>query len=135
MILSLLIAAITTTVMADSNPFLTFEKSMGGKSSITAVGTTIVFEDGVMKATNGDEKVEIDISALSRMYFTESRAILKGDINEDGLVNMVDVTTAIGYILNKPSGTFNIYNADAQPDNYINMSDVTAIINIILNIP
>ena len=61
------------------------------------------------------------------------KASLPGDINEDGFINMTDVTAAINYILGSSTGTFNFTNADVNSDGYINMSDVTAIISIILN--
>ena len=56
-----------------------------------------------------------------------------GDANNDGFVNISDVTVIINYILNKNPEGFVIDNADANGDHLINMSDVTAIINIILN--
>ncbi len=55
-----------------------------------------------------------------------------GDANNDGFVNISDVTVIINYILNKNPEGFVIDNADANGDHLINMSDVTAIINIIL---
>ncbi len=59
-------------------------------------------------------------------------AALLGDANEDGFINMSDVTFVINYILGKSPSPFVFANADVTDDGYINMSDVTAIINIIL---
>ena len=57
---------------------------------------------------------------------------IPGDANNDGFVNMSDVTAIINYMLNKTPEDFVVENADINGDNFINMSDVTAIINIIL---
>ncbi len=56
-----------------------------------------------------------------------------GDANNDGFVNISDVTAIINYILNRPPENFIIDNANANGDDFININDVTAIINIILN--
>jgi hypothetical protein len=58
--------------------------------------------------------------------------VLKGDADGNGLVNMMDVTTVINYILSKPVTKFVFNNADVNDDKLINMNDVTGIINIIL---
>ena len=57
---------------------------------------------------------------------------IPGDANNDGLVNMTDITAIINYILNKDPGPFVIENVDVNGDNFINMNDVTAVINTIL---
>lgn len=62
----------------------------------------------------------------------KSAAALLGDANDDGLINMPDVTVVINYILSKNPSPFNFVNADVNEDGLINMNDVTGIINIIL---
>ncbi len=125
-------AVTTFHVMADDYTYLSIVKSDGGKSLITAVGTTITFTDGMLQATNGDEELELTITDLAKMYFTNEAATLLGDVNEDGLINLSDVTCAINYILGRSVTTFNFLNADMNSDGLINVSDVTAIINVIL---
>ncbi len=56
-----------------------------------------------------------------------------GDANNDGFVNISDVTAIINYILNSPPENFDIDNANANGDDFININDVTAIINILLD--
>ena len=58
---------------------------------------------------------------------------LKGDADNDGLINIMDVTVIINYILNKNPSPFSFNNADVNGDGFINMLDVTEIINIVLN--
>ena len=59
---------------------------------------------------------------------------LRGDVNGDGKINMMDVTAVIEYILGKNPSPFIYENACMNDDPYINMEDLTAIINIILGI-
>lgn len=66
------------------------------------------------------------------LEFTTQEGVLKGDADGNGLVNMMDVTTVINYILSKPVTKFVFNNADVNDDKLINMNDVTGIINIIL---
>ena len=55
-----------------------------------------------------------------------------GDVNEDGYVNVSDVTTMIAYILGNPVEKINIDKADINSDQKINVSDVTELIAYIL---
>ena len=59
-------------------------------------------------------------------------AALLGDANDDGFINMSDVTSIIEYVLGKNPSPFMFINADLNEDGYINMSDASGIINIIL---
>lgn len=58
--------------------------------------------------------------------------VLLGDANNDGYINMSDVTVVINYILGVAEEAFVFANADVVDDGFINMSDVSAIIGIIL---
>lgn len=69
-----------------------------------------------------------------RMVFLDenifARPFMPGDVNDDGAVNISDVTDLINYLLsNEP---INELNADVEPDDIINISDVTALINYLL---
>ena len=55
-----------------------------------------------------------------------------GDVNEDGFINVNDVTTLIAYILGKPVEVFNANNADIDGDSKFNVNDVTRLIAMIL---
>lgn len=57
---------------------------------------------------------------------------INGDANEDGKVDVNDVTTTINYILGKNPSPFNYRNANVNDDNTVNVMDVTTLINIIL---
>lgn len=66
-------------------------------------------------------------------FFFQDQGGLLGDVNEDGFVNIADVTTLIDYLL----GTgvhINMYNANVNQDGDVNIADVTALIDMLLNL-
>ena len=61
---------------------------------------------------------------------------LRGDVNNDGVVAIADVTTLINHVLMNDftdADNFNSANADCNKDGKWNISDVTALINYILS--
>jgi len=54
---------------------------------------------------------------------------LKGDVNEDGEVNIADINALIDMILNGSQAT----NGDVNEDDEVNIADINAVIDIILN--
>ncbi|MBO4813461.1 MAG: hypothetical protein J5523_00725 [Muribaculaceae bacterium] len=58
---------------------------------------------------------------------------MPGDANEDGKVDVNDVTTIINYILQKNPTPFNFDNANVNGDDTVDVMDVTLIIDMILH--
>ncbi len=58
---------------------------------------------------------------------------LLGDANDDGSINVNDITTVAAFILNGTAESWNEVNADANCDGSINVNDITTIASIILN--
>ncbi|MBR5102839.1 MAG: dockerin type I repeat-containing protein, partial [Muribaculaceae bacterium] len=59
--------------------------------------------------------------------------VKKGDVNADGVVNVIDVTMVINYVLGETDiPGFDVQAADAIGDGEIDVKDVTCIINIAL---
>ena len=56
---------------------------------------------------------------------------LSGDANNDGDVNIADVTAIINFINGTQPATFSMANADVNGDGDINIADITGVINII----
>ena len=56
-----------------------------------------------------------------------------GDANNDGVVDVNDVTTVINYILQKNPTPFNFDNANVNGDETVDVMDVTLIIDMILH--
>lgn len=62
-------------------------------------------------------------------------ACRRGDVDNDGFVNISDVTKLISYVLNgsSTSSEFKQVNADVNGDDVINIVDITLLIDMILN--
>ena len=58
---------------------------------------------------------------------------LKGDVDDNGLVNISDVTALIDYLLNNDASAINLSNADCDGDGLVNISDVTCLIDYLLS--
>ena len=66
------------------------------------------------------------------------RAVLQanlrmGDMNDDGVVNVADVTLLVDYILGNYDERFITKSADITGDGIISVTDVTALVNLILH--
>ena len=61
--------------------------------------------------------------------------VVLGDVNEDGDVNIADVTKLIDYLLDNSATPFNRNNADVKQDGNIDIADVTSLIDMLLNNP
>jgi hypothetical protein len=57
----------------------------------------------------------------------------RGDVNADGGITLSDIVSTISYILQRPTGKFNVAAADISRDGNISMVDVVGIVNLILN--
>lgn len=64
---------------------------------------------------------------------TPEPAALVGDVNDDGVVNIDDVTSLIDYLLGQQSPPFNFQNADVDPDGSITIDDLTTLIDLLLS--
>jgi hypothetical protein len=75
-----------------------------------------------------------DLNNLTfKLEMVEPQQVLMGDVNEDGYINVSDVTAMIAFILGNPVVKFNADNADINGDSKINVSDVTELIAYILD--
>ena len=55
---------------------------------------------------------------------------IKGDANNDGLINEADITEIENYIMGNPSEKFDEYNADASRNGVVDVADIVEIIEI-----
>jgi len=131
---------------------LTFSVPAG--KSITAidfeVGVTDAFTANVGTFTGkswaGDaQNVVLTLAESKKPYistikvtYKDASGFLLGDANDDGQVNVTDVTVIVNYVLTKDATFINLRNAnmnndfkeDGTPD--INITDVTFLVNLIL---
>lgn len=74
------------------------------------------------------------------LYFTDGSqfviptppALMRGDVNDDGKVDITDATTLINYLLYGDDTGINMTNADTDLTGGIDISDATALINYLL---
>ncbi len=59
---------------------------------------------------------------------------LKGDVNDDQVVNITDVTILITAIMSENFDIINFYNSDMNDDNGISITDVTMLINYVMSL-
>ena len=64
--------------------------------------------------------------------WVEMTAALRGDVNGDGSVNIIDVTALINYLLGGSASDINMTAADCNQDGKVAIDDVTALINYLL---
>ena len=108
----------TANVTESENMFTDCTKLVGGQ------GTTY-------SASHVDKAyAHIDGGPSNPGYFTDKAAIVQGDVNGNGNVNIADVTDLIDQLL-IDDGTFNPA-ADCNLDNKNNISDVTELIDFLL---
>ncbi len=69
---------------------------------------------------------------LDPHHFTVNISFTLGDVNEDGTVNIADVTRLIDYLLGDTTAPFNATAADVDSNGDINIADVTALIDLLL---
>ena len=73
-------------------------------------------------------------SASKEVVLKESAGLI-GDINNDGIVDVSDVTALINAVLTSSSEGVNMSQADVTGDGIVDVSDVTALIDLVLNGP
>ena len=69
---------------------------------------------------------------LTVWRLTKRGGYLRGDVDDNGVVNITDVTLLINYLLNSDV-SINYPNADCDSNSSINITDVTLLINYLLN--
>ncbi len=72
------------------------------------------------------------IAWMDEQFGFDPNAILRGDVNGDGNVNISDVTALIDYLLSGEASGIDTEAADCNQDGSINISDVTALIDYLL---
>ena len=105
--------------------------------TITTDGRTIIytafddFEEDVIYL-NYYEKGRLRGSTEYYLVNPDLVSTLKGDVNNDRIVSIADVTAMVNNILGKQHANFLRRNADINGDGSVTIADVTALVNIIL---
>ena len=76
---------------------------------------------------------DLDNLVFSLEVVEKEPAIMLGDVNNDGQLNITDVSLLISIVLGTPPPEYNETNADVNQNGIINITDVTLLIQIVLN--
>ena len=90
----------------------------------------IIIREEAISLSNATPQISYIQSSIT---ITNSSPVLLGDVNEDGVVNVMDATMLIGAYLNNNTDQLPQAVADVNHDGIINVMDATEIINIYLN--
>jgi hypothetical protein len=81
----------------------------------------------------GEYDLTVNLNEMTLVINKIEHTATAGDANEDGKVDVNDVTTVINYILKKNPSPFNYDNANVNGDDTVSVMDVTLIIDMILH--
>ena len=91
----------------------------------------IIDQNGVIAYANNEIDTEWMIAVV---YDLLESNILLGDVNEDGIINILDIVTIINFVLSANEPSDNQFNAsDLNLDGVINILDIVILVNLILN--
>ena len=103
------------------------------KAVITNLPTNVPIMLRIKTSGSSSEYCFIDDIEIS-YEATWTPEFIEGDVNDDGMVNIADVTRLIDYLLdNENTANFNVNAANVNGDSDINIADVTALIDRLLN--
>lgn len=132
------------TTIAGWDPAVTvYNMEMAGEPNLDDFDATIEGVSAVLIKSmeqNTDSSYRIAISVVSADLQNAACYIInvtapagkKGDVDDNGTVNISDVTALINYLLSRNAEGINLQNADVDDDSNITISDVTALINLLL---
>jgi len=91
----------------------------------------IIDQNGIIAYANN----EIDTEwMLAVIYDLIGSNVLLGDVNEDGIINILDIVTVINFVLLSSSPNDIQFNAsDMNSDGIINILDIVILVNLILS--
>ncbi|MBR3728618.1 MAG: chitobiase/beta-hexosaminidase C-terminal domain-containing protein [Muribaculaceae bacterium] len=126
----------TVTITAEEGTTILYSTDNGStwNEYVSAIeigeGTTTISAKAIKAGPYNDSEV------ATAVYVVEIPVtIVLGDVNDDGIVNIADVTKLIDYLLGNSATPFNRNNADVKQDGNIDIADVTSLIDMLLNNP
>ncbi|MBR5685023.1 MAG: hypothetical protein IKX18_02575 [Muribaculaceae bacterium] len=77
--------------------------------------------------------VELPVTRIKYTYTEGGTTHMRGDVNDDSLVDISDATLLINYLLSGDADGINLDNANCDLEGGVDISDATALINYLLN--
>jgi hypothetical protein len=116
-------------------------KSIAFNLSEIKEANTYEIKNVIWKINDGSEQTLIDETGSKNFYVKEgagsaivqygTSAVVAGDADGSGTVDITDITFIIDYINNQSNDSFNFSAADVDGDGEVNITDVTLVIDII----
>lgn len=102
--------------------------------------------DSVTVVTTTGENVEFSIDengiysfimpehdlTINATFGQTTPEFMRGDVNDDGLVSIIDVTALIDYLLSDDASSINLDAADCSQDGFVSIIDATRLIDYLL---
>ena len=136
-IITMLIALVAMVAGAETYNYLKFTKTNGSTLTYSVDGLKVTYDNANVYVTNAETSATIALAEVQDMYFSNEAGttVKRGDVNNDGEVDINDVTYLIDVVLGKDV-EYNAQAADCNTesgDGDININDVTALIDYVLN--
>jgi len=138
-IITMLIALVAMVAGAETYNYLKFTKTNGSTVTCSVEGLKVTYDDSNITVTNAEGTTTIALAEVKDMYFSNeaggSTTSTRGDVNNDGHIDIDDVTLLIDVVLGKDVA-YNAQAADCDPEagnGSIDINDVTSLINFVLS--
>ena len=135
-IITMLIALVAIIASAETYNYLKFTKTNGSTVTYSVEGLKLTYDASNVTVTNVDGTATIALADVQNMYFSNeaggSTTFTLGDVNNDGEIDVADVTALIGYILGSDEPII-LEAANCDGKDAIDVGDVTALISYILS--
>ncbi len=117
--------------------------SLTMKQHLFLIATVAILLLGNSKAILANMKASDEVFILEECIayapdvpdLPQDEDFLCGDVNEDGLVNVLDIISMVNYIMGGNPSPFNTDAANINADGGINVLDIIALVNIIMQVP
>ena len=113
---------------ATSSDFLINEARLGTNLSVVAGQNAFKIPTGKYNLT-----LYLSQGILVVEKWTEPVTIIRGDVDDDGVVGISDVSALIDYLLGGNASLINVENANCDQSGIINIEDVSALIDYLLS--
>lgn len=132
----MLIALVAMVASAETYNYLKFTKTNGTTVTYSVEGLKLTYDNTNVTVTNVEGTATIALAEVQDMYFTNEAGgsdYILGDVNNDGEVNISDVTDLIDYLLGGDASAINLAAADVDGDDEVSIADVTSLIDMLLS--
>ena len=135
--------SLTTTMLKDGT-FRVVAFSMQNEAFTGNSGDLLYLALTIDESFEGPKTIELKkiiftTTTIKEVKFQDVFAIcdkqtfIPGDVNGDGDIDIVDVTSTIGYVIHQVPANFIFEAADVNNDGTVDIVDVTSIIDMIIN--